>query len=78
MKKSGFKIHKRFFPESTNMRLKNPELITQKNTWYYFLAKLLNHIYTQKFISNVKLDKFSYFLSIFIPVPLTVIAVKQK
>ncbi len=78
IKKAGLKVIKRFFAESIKMRFKNPGMITQKNRWYYLAVKLLNPLWETKFLNGMAPDNFSWIYSVFMPLPLMIVAVKEK
>lgn len=78
LKHSGFKVIKEYFAESVRMRFRDPEIITKKDKWYYIAAKLLSPIWKVKFVKNIKIDKLTLIYSIFMPLPLTIVAIKEK
>ncbi|MFQ5754175.1 MAG: class I SAM-dependent methyltransferase [bacterium] len=75
---AGFRVTKRFFADSIKMRFKNPEMITRKNRWYYHAVKLLNPLWETKFLKSITPDNFSWLYSVFMPLPLMIVAVKEK
>jgi len=78
IRKSGFKVVKNFFAQSTRMRFNNPELIDQKDRWYYLVAKFLSPLWKMRFLRVLNLDGYSRLFSNFIPLPLMIIAVRER
>jgi len=78
IKKAGFKIIKRYFAESIKMRFEEPDIITKKNRWYYTAAKFIHPLFKIGFIRNFNLDCISWLWSVFLPIPLLLIAEKKE
>ena len=73
---AGFKVIKRFFAQSIRIRLMNPEIITRRTAWYYPVAKLVSRFSKGIFLRNIGLDRLCQFISIFMPMPLMIVAIK--